>query len=406
MTLEAVAALQPLADAKQLTLAVDESDLPPVLADPMRCKQILYNFLSNAIKFTPAAGRISVAFFSDGARARVEVHDTGPGIRPADLERLFRPFSQLERMGASSSLGGTGLGLALTKQLAELMGGSVGVKSDPGHGSTFFVELPADSQPAPEVSPLADDLRSLVLIVDDDPQSRELLSLTLGEAGYRTRSASTGETGLELARQLQPAVILLDVLLPGMDGWQLLRELRSLPETAKIPVVMATVSSDRQRAFGLGALAHLIKPIDRHALLETLARHSFSAKVDAQPVHVLVVDDDPRHVELVRACLEPKGFSVSTALSGKEGLEVAARGPCDLLLLDLMLPDLSGVEVVAELRRNPLTRALPIILITGRDLSDADAARLQGDVHAVLTKGDLRLDDLLREVNQVVRKPF
>jgi PAS domain S-box-containing protein len=407
LALEAVGTLQPLADAKQITLSADAPDAPPlpaILTDPVRCKQSFYNFLSNAIKFTPRGGRVTVtcALSGDGSRIRCSVSDSGPGIGPEDLERLWKPFAQLEREKVAVT--GTGLGLALTQQLVELMGGSVGVDSQLGHGSTFFFELPV--QPVQESEPASAMVREsgapLALIVDDDSGARELLELALRNDGFETQTSSTGEGALVLARRQRPAVILLDVFLPGIDGWEVLRLLRSDPETAGIPVVMATISSDRQKAFGLGAIEHLIKPVERRTLLEALRRHSFTSKVTRGPVRVLAVDDDPRQLELVRAALEPMGFVVNTTTSGETGLNMAIEGGYDLLLLDLVMPDLSGVEVVAALRRNPSTRTLPIVLITAHHLDPAERERLNGDVQLVLAKGSLEIADLLSEINRLL----
>ncbi|HWE29177.1 MAG TPA: ATP-binding protein, partial [Polyangia bacterium] len=258
MAREAVMTFQPLADSRNIALSVDGADLPAiplVCADPSRGKQIFYNFISNAIKFTPIGGDVGVhcALDAGAGFVRLSVVDNGPGIRPEDVDRLFKPFVQLQRTN-ETTLGGTGLGLALTRQLAELMGGRVGVDTQLGRGSTFWIELPvmpkmtaalqvndaleSRDRPTAKLAPLA-------LIVDDDAATRELFDLALRSEGYRTALAATGEEALEAARQLKPAVVLLDVFLPGKDGWQTLAELRAGPTTRDIPVVMATFSSDR-----------------------------------------------------------------------------------------------------------------------------------------------------------------
>lgn len=404
---DALSILQPLAAAKMQTLQMDGPDdlaLPPVLADPVRCKQVLYNFISNAIKFTPDAGtvRVGCALRDDGRRVRVSIADTGRGIAANDLQRLFKPFEQLDRP-EPNALGGTGLGLALNKQLVELMGGEVGVDSTPGVGSVFFFELPISIAPEPQRAPRVPAGTSpLALIVEDDDGARELMEMALQDNGYRTHAATTGESAIALATSLLPSVVLLDVFLPGIDGWEVLRALRNSPATAALPVVMATISSDRQRAFGLGAIEHLIKPLDRHALLAALDRHGFTAKVTKQPTHVLVIDDDRAHLSLVSAALQPEGFHVATAQTGVAGLERARRSPCDLVLLDLGLPDVSGVEVVAALREDVATRELPIVLVTAQDLSTELRDRLSGDVQLILSKGQLHVRDLVNEVNRLL----
>ncbi|HEX4456725.1 MAG TPA: response regulator, partial [Polyangia bacterium] len=415
MAREAVMTLQPLADSRNIALSVDGADLPAiplVCADPSRGKQIFYNFISNAIKFTPIGGDVGVhcALDAGAGFVRLSVVDNGPGIRPEDVDRLFKPFVQLQRTN-ETTLGGTGLGLALTRQLAELMGGRVGVDTQLGRGSTFWIELPvmpkmtaalqindaldSSDRPTAKLAPLA-------LIVDDDAATRELFDLALRSEGYRTALAATGEEALEAARQLKPAVVLLDVFLPGKDGWQTLAELRAGPTTRDIPVVMATFSSDRQRAFGLGAVDHLVKPIDHRALAAVLGR--FVDRSPGDRMHILAVDDDPQQLELIRAEVESSGCSVQTAATARQGLDAARSGNFDLLLLDLMLPDLSGAEVVAELRSTEHTRALPIILITAHEIDAATRAKLNGHISAILDKRRPRVSDVLTEVRTALQR--
>jgi signal transduction histidine kinase len=403
----AITTLQQVAANKQVTLGLDPDHgaVPRLVADPLRVTQALYNLLSNAIKFTPAKGRVSVSITQPGAdRLRITVRDTGPGIPPEAIGNLFKRFSQLANARGAGP--GTGLGLALTKQLVELMGGEVGVESTVGVGSSFFVELPirpGESIAAPKFGADHNGDAPLALVVDDDAAARELLELTLQGAGYRVRQTSSGEQALVYARQLRPAVITLDVLLPGIDGWEVLRSLREDPTTAEIPVVLVSISGDRKKAFGLGVLEHLVKPVDRQGLIDALERRGFVAKAQQRTVNVLVVDDDPAHLELVGATLEPKGFKVTTASTGRDGLAAARGGAVDLLLLDVVLPDVSGVEVVQSLRRDGATRDIPILLVTGHDLSAADRQRINGDVAAILAKTSLDIDALPGEIARVVR---
>ncbi|MDB4969447.1 MAG: hybrid sensor histidine kinase/response regulator [Myxococcales bacterium] len=405
---DAMVTLQPLADARKVTLAVDplgSPPIPPVVADAARFKQVLYNLLSNAIKFTPAEGRVGVhcALAPVAGFVRIAVTDSGLGISADDLERLYQPFTQLAN---AKDRGGTGLGLALTKQLVELMGGRIGIDSAVGRGSTFFFDLPihaaagaVDDRPLVAVS-----AAPLALVVDDDAAARELLAMSLQEAGYRVVGVGSGEEALAQARRLRPDVITLDVFLPTIDGWDALRLLKSDRETAHIPVVMVTISSDRAKAFSLGAVEHLIKPVGRDALLEAMARRSFTTKVKTAAVEVLAIDDDLRQLELFRATLEPQGFRVRTASSGRAGLAAAQSGTVDLVLLDLVMPDLSGVEVVSALRSDVRTRAVPILLVTAHELTEADRARLNGDVAAIIAKGATRMEDLVQEIRRVVRQ--
>jgi CheY-like chemotaxis protein len=402
---EALVTLQPLADAGGVKLIVDpnaSSSAEAVSADPVRFKQVIYNLLSNAIKFTPEGGLVTIRTESLGPHVRVSVTDTGTGISEEDLPRLFTPFIQLANAKEKS---GTGLGLALSKNLVELMGGRIGVESTPGSGATFFIELPSvDHALAIERAvvwqPGTDG--PLVLVVDDDHDAQELLLLTLHGNGFRTIVASTGEEALKLARVHRPQVITLDVFLPTIDGWDVLRVLRNDPTTADIPIVMVTMSSDRRTAFALGAAEHLVKPIDQKSLLEVLRRLSFTTKVTQRPVHILVVDDDPKQLELTRAALEPHGFLVHTELTGRAGIQMALSTPIDLLLLDLVMPELSGIEVIEALRKSG--SKVPIILITGHDITLTVSARLKGDVEAILAKSVVRPEQLVEQVNSVLRK--
>lgn len=408
---EAIATLQPLADGKNLNLVADPHSapvLPPILGDTVRVKQVLYNLMSNAIKFTPSDGsvRISCALTPDGKYVRTSVVDTGPGIAPDDLQKLFQPFAQLEN-AKNSPMRGTGLGLVLTKQLVELMGGSIAIESTVGVGSKFFVDLECSyERPStlPPVSPTARGSAPLVLIVDDDPNARELIDLALKNEGYETLMASTAEEALTYARTRHPSVITLDVFLPGIDGWDTLRILKSDPQTEHIPVLMITISNDNTKAVSIGAIEHIVKPMDRPRLLATLERYGFTAKGKGRPLHVLAVDDDPEYLELVREALESEGFRVSGERTGLKGLAAAQRGDVDLLLLDLMLPDLSGVEVVDRLRTSASTRHLPIILVSSQEILADDRQRLNGQVEAILTKGGLQRDELVRDVTRVLKR--
>ncbi|HEX4457369.1 MAG TPA: response regulator, partial [Polyangia bacterium] len=360
-------------------------------------------------------GRVAVSVApTDAGALRVVIADSGEGIGAEDQTKLFLPFSQLPN-ARRESLAGTGLGLALVKQLMELMGGRVGVDSTPGHGSRFWIELPiapADADPAtnatrevePESSgPIVEaPAAPLVLIIDDDPAASELMQLTLSKARFRWHWVATGEAGLQAARTLNPAVILLDVFLPDRDGWDVMRALRADGKTQGIPVVLVTISSDRQHSFSLGAADHLVKPFTSEALMAALARRSFTTKVKQQPVRVLVIDDDQQHCELMRATLEPRGFQVAIAPTGEEGLARALAEKIDLVLLDLVLPGMSGVEVAVRLREHENTKRLPVLLLTANQLSPADRQRLHGSIEAVLAKSEMPPTALVTEVQRVL----
>lgn len=304
---EAIVTLQPLAATRRVRLTLDPDNNDPLLivaADGIRLKQALYNLLSNAIKFTRPDGevRLLCAHSPRPGFIRLSVVDEGPGISDDDLTKLFTPFKQLSN---AADLGGTGLGLALTKQLVEAMGGHIGVQSAIGGGSTFFVDLPRSAgtteAKAPDLAGARD--APLALVVDDEPAARELLLLALHGSGFRTVSASSGGEAIAQARRHVPDVITLDVFLPSIDGWDVLRLLKNDPQTANIPVVMVSISSERARAFSLGADEHLVKPVTREELLAALGRRSFTTKTKARPIHVLAIDDDANQLDLFRAAL-------------------------------------------------------------------------------------------------------
>jgi CheY-like chemotaxis protein/nitrogen-specific signal transduction histidine kinase len=292
---ETLAQLQPLAAGKEVLLVapVTAAPLPNVVADELRLRQVLINLVFNAVKFTPPGRRAGIDLTPsvDGRTLRITVWDEGAGIAADEVDRLFRPFEQLANARRQSEPG-TGLGLALTKQLVELMGGHVSVDGGAGRGARFSIDLPAG---APQLSPSA-RLRvsgpRTALIVDDDAVARELLELRLSAHGFRCHSVASGVEGLAQARALRPMLIVLDVFLADSDGWELLRSLRAAPETAAIPVVMATVSAERRTSFSLGAVDHLVKPVSAEALAQALVRAGLSTESTAAPASTMSTETD------------------------------------------------------------------------------------------------------------------
>ncbi|HXG40380.1 MAG TPA: response regulator, partial [Candidatus Limnocylindrales bacterium] len=400
---ETIDTVRPLAETKHQSL---DRALPGALeaeADPARLRQIVYNLLSNAIKFTPPEGRVTVELGGDDHELRLVVVDSGPGIAPADQERIFAPFEQLTP-GAGE---GTGLGLALTRRLVETHGGRIELTSSPGAGSRFSVILPRrrpaqGEAPSVEVEP---GTGPLVLVVEDDAAAAELLRLQLGRAGYRTAVAADGESGLEAARRLAPAAILLDILLPGLDGWEVLKRLRADPATAVIPVMVVTIVDDAALGLALGAVDYFVKPVARETLLAALGRLTFTTKVRERTVTVLAIDDDPATLALYRSALTPSGFRILEAASGRDGLAQASANSVDLIVLDLQLPDVDGFEVAARLKADPATAQIPILVVTGQTLTDEDKARLNHRVVGVLAKGDEALEGLRSWLARASRRP-
>jgi CheY-like chemotaxis protein len=319
------------------------------------------------------------------------------------LGRLFEAFSQAEA-STSRKYGGTGLGLVITRRFCQLLGGEVSVTSAPGKGSTFSVRLPADlSEPvaAPSDPAAGDGAAGTVLVVDDDPATRDLLRRMLAKEGFRILEAASGEEALALARAERPDAITLDVLMPGMDGWGVLAALKGDPELAGIPVVMLTISDERNLGYSLGAAEYLTKPIERARLSAALARYR-----RAPGTGVLIVEDDPGTRAVLRRSLEKDGWAVAEAEDGRVGLERVAANPPAVVLLDLMMPEMDGFEFLDGLRSQEGRNGPrpPVIVITAKELTDADRRRLNGGVTRVLEKsgGGQSSEELIAEVRRVM----
>jgi signal transduction histidine kinase/CheY-like chemotaxis protein len=390
---ESVEGLRPLADRKEIEMVLD-AHAGTISADRGRLRQIVYNLISNAIKFTPDGGRISVEARWHGSEARIAVSDTGVGIAASDLDHIFEEFRQVGDMKAREA--GTGLGLALSRRLVEAHAGRIEVTSSPGGGSRFeFIfpdslvpELPAEPTRATGEAPRPG---STVLVIEDDPGAVRLLRTYLEAEGYVVEVATDGEAGIAAARANPPGAIILDVLLPGIDGWEVLRRLKVDPELRDVPVMVATVVDERNVAMNLGAVDYFVKPVRREALLARLATYTFTTKVKERNVRVLVIDDELVARDLVANALRPEGFEVVTAASGKEGLALARERQPDLVICDLIMPEMDGFEVVDRLAQSDMPKDVPILILTGQDLTVADRERLNGKVAAVMAKdGDPR----------------
>jgi GAF domain-containing protein/CheY-like chemotaxis protein len=379
-----------------------QDSLGSLHVDPMRLRQILLNLLSNACKFTKQ-GEVKLAArrVADGRNwVEFAVSDTGIGMTQEQLGKLFQEFSQAEASTAKR-YGGTGLGLAITRKLARMMGGDVTVTSEQGKGSVFTVRLPTSADAAaPGVS---DDSRpagaECVLVIDDDLTARELIAEHIAAAGFEVVTASGGLEGLKLARELRPICITLDVMMPDIDGWSVLAALRQDAELAEIPVIMVTILDEQRRAAALGAAGYLNKPIDRARLNRLLARF----RAPARPTRVLMVDDDPDQRERTRGWLGDGQWIVQEAANGREALARLREAVPDLILLDLMMPEMDGFQVVAALQQEPAWHDIPVIVITARDLDAADRARLNSGVQSVLVKEAFRPADLVARIRALVR---
>ncbi len=386
---EVVGILRATAAAKGVHV---EKELRPevenLVIDPGRLKQVLYNFLSNALKFTPEGGRITVRAAPEGADAfRLEVEDTGIGISPEERGRLFTEFEQLDA-GAAKKHAGTGLGLALTKRLVEAQGGSVGLRSTLGAGSTFHAILPKTATtgrplPSPRVFGATPDA-PVVLVVEDDEAEQAVIVRSLTAAGYGVETAATGAQALARCQERVFDAISLDLLLPDVNGLEVLRTIRASGKNRDVPVVVLTVATERGGIRGFTVHDVLAKPFDEAAMLEALRR----AGVPPEPAgKVLVVDDDPGASKLVAATLAQHGYPSICVRDAAEGLRLAAASPPSAVVLDLMLPDMDGFAFLDALRRRADCGRIPVIVWSSKDLSDAEIARLGTSDLTVLQKG-------------------
>jgi PAS domain S-box-containing protein len=404
---DVVTTIQPLIARNGNVLSVECAATAGMMrADATKLKQALLNLLSNASKFTEQGTirlEVSRTQQPDGDQLTFRVTDTGIGMTPEQSARLFEAFVQADS-GTSRRFGGTGLGLAITRRFCRMMGGDVTVESEPGVGSTFTIRLPADTAPrrpvrADEaVAGDADPGTPLVLIIDDDTVASDLVSRLLVREGYRVAVASDGEAGLRMARDLSPDAITLDVLMPGLDGWAVLQLLKSDPAVAGIPVIMITVLDEKPLGFALGATGYLTKPVDRDMLGSLLQQ--VAPRDGDRPV--LIVEDEPDVRELLRRILEADGYRVVEAENGRVGMDrVAEETPC-LILLDLMMPEVDGFAFLDELRMSAAGREVPVIVVTAKELTPEERARLNGGVQLILEKQRLRGDELVARLHECV----
>ncbi|WP_020143426.1 response regulator [Terracoccus sp. 273MFTsu3.1] len=390
-----------------IRLTLEASDgLGLVTADELRLKQVLLNLLSNAVKFTPDGGSIVVRAWRDGEELDVTVTDTGIGVAPADQERIFDSFQQGERSASSSE--GTGLGLTLSRRIVELHGGRLWLTSTPGEGSTFGISVPqpdADREAGGDVWTVdGEDVDGpTVVVIEDDPRSAELVELHLRAAGLRPVAASTGEQGLDLVRARDPVAVVLDIHLPGMDGWEVLTELKSDPTTADVPVVVVSVEPERGRGFALGATEYLVKPVSGEHLLAAVTRLLPPPRADehSSRLRVVVVDDDPLALKLVRSTLEPLGWEVHTCAGGQQAADLVRAVAPSVVVIDLLMPHVDGFAVIDELRPHRDSEGPPIVVLTAKSLTPQDRSRLEGRIAFVAEKAGIDLPGLARRLATV-----
>ena len=400
-----------------LQIPDDLSDLE-LYVDERKLKQIMFNLLSNAVKFTPDGGKIEVEASSEESEIAIGVSDTGIGINPKDLERVFETFEQIDS-AHSLNQQGTGLGLALTRRLVGLHGGRIWVESQgEGRGSTFTFTIPIEVRepekeiPSSAASPQAKsievsrtdegDSRPTVLVVEDDRHASELITHYLNEAGYAVAHAFDGKEVVSLAKEIKPHAITLDILMPEKDGWEVLGELKSIPETRDIPVIIVSITEDQQLGFSLGAIEWLVKPVDREYLIDVVGRSGLTS--GKENMTVLVVDDEPKNVELVSDTLQSQGYKVIQAFGGREGIDLALEHHPDLIILDLMMPEVSGFDVVEELKSDAEGKDIPIMIYTAKELTEEDRERLNGHIQVIASKSRTSRQELLGKLEKMVKK--
>jgi signal transduction histidine kinase/CheY-like chemotaxis protein len=400
--------VEPLLAKKGLQLKTDVAEAGLLSADAGKLRQMLLNLVSNAIKFTPEGGTVTISASRTPDRLELSVADTGIGISQADQEHLFEEFHQVDT-GTGRKQEGTGLGLALTRRFALLHGGDVRVSSQVEKGSVFTISLPlqgpATQQPAQTARASTSNTRAtgpLVLVVEDDLAAAELLTRHLATAGYRTEIARTGKEALVKARELLPLAITLDILLPELDGWEVLTRLKSDELTSAIPIFVLSVVENPELGKALGAIDYLVKPVAAKELVRRLRRFTHAPSAGQKQARVLVVDDEPANRAWLTEALEPAGFSVLPASGGREAIELAKSHQPDLVLLDLMMPEVSGFDVVEALRANSTTRETPIMVLTAANLSEGDKRQLAGRVSSILSRGSTGTADLIGLLSGVV----
>jgi len=405
---DVVATINPLVakNGNNLTINCAEN-LGIMHADLTKVRQSLFNLLSNASKFTEN-GTITLTVSRQNIDERdwiqFQVSDTGIGMTPEQMGRLFQAFTQADA-STTRKYGGTGLGLAITKKFCQMMGGDIMVESLSGKGSTFTVQLPVEVEKLTKVEtpeqPQGDspsDKQSTILVIDDDPTIHDLMKRFLTKQGFQVRTANSGLEGLRLAKELQPEAITLDVMMPGMDGWAVLAALKADPETAHIPAIVMTIVDDQNLGYALGAADYILKPINRNQLMSVLQKYGASQS----PNSILVVEDDPINREMLRRQLEKDNWQVIAVENGREALEAIATHPPRLIISDLMMPEMDGFELVHELRQSDRWRSIPVIVLTAKELTETDRQKLYGHVEKIFQKGSYQRQALLAEVHDLL----
>jgi PAS domain S-box-containing protein len=405
---EVISSLYPLAEKKsQALLQQVEPDLH-VRADALRFKQMLMNLAGNAIKFTPEGGRIELAARQVHDQVRVEVRDNGPGIPEEQQQRIFEAFFRLRETGTATE--GTGLGLSITARLVELHGSKLGIESQPGEGTCFYFSLPliafAPDQPAQTSRSVPRASKApRILVIEDNAVTGQLIQSQLTSSGYEALRCGGPERALEMAAEHQPDAITLDLLMQPVHGLEVLLQLKNDPRTSKIPVIVVSIVDQPGVGTALGADEYLIKPVDKATLLAAVERCLQSRGGAAPTRTILVVEDDVSTLEIIVELLKRYGYAVTTATDGPQARASVAQSLPELVILDLVLPKMSGFELLAEWRSNPRTADLSVFVLTSKDLTKEEEKYIHAHAESLFRKQNEWRESLIKQLERVVTSP-
>ena len=402
---EVAGSLRPLAEARRQELEALAEPGFAVRADPTRFKQVLTNLVANAIKFTPDGGRITLAAEKARDRLTISVRDTGPGISTSDHKKIFEGFYRSRENGRA--IEGSGLGLAITQRLVALHHSKLELQSEPGSGSRFYFTLPLIPHFSREATPGSLPGTSAfhpgkILVVEDDPGSADLIQSHLTSSGYEVVVCKDSQFAVAMAAELQPGAITLDILMTPVTGWDLLVKLRNDPRTGEIPIVVVTIVDQRSLGTTLGADEYLVKPVERASLLAAVDRCMRSRRCSTAPNDVLVVEDDTQTREVLSEMLAQQGYQVSTAEDGAQARDKIARALPALVILDLILPKVSGFELLSEWHSAQRTAAMPVFILTNKDLSSEEESYLRAHAESLVKKQVYWKDTLLVQIRRVL----
>ena len=375
-------------------------DMPTVRGDTMRVRQVLINLLSNASKFTDE-GTITVETkVQKGPNGKLEalinVIDTGPGISADGQEKLFKAFSQVDGSATRKS-GGSGLGLSICANLVQLHGGRISVHSEEGKGSTFWFTLPLYHQPVEEIP----QGKKVILAIDDDPQVISLYERYLNPQGYYVVPLTEPNRAKERIAELKPFAVTLDIMMPGVDGWTVLTDLKSDPVTRDVPVVICSIMEQTDKGFSLGASDYLVKPILEDDLVHALDRLNKNGDIQ----EVLVIDDDPNDLRLIEKILNENGqYKPILAEGGRKGWEMINQKTPGAIILDIFMPDMDGFAILEKMRENPLLRDIPVLVVSGGGLTNEQHQQLNDFGQRLIAKGSLQESELIANIENALKR--